>query len=48
MQVLLILLSPPGLWGYHGTLLAVVHAPELVELSKVHIGLHAAILTWRE
>lgn len=32
----------------HHALLAVVHAPESVELSKVHIGLHTAILSgWK-
>ena len=37
-----------GLRRCHHTLLAVVHAPEAVELGKVHVGLHAAVLAGRE
>lgn len=32
----------------HHTLLAMVHAPEAVELGKVHVGLHAAVLAGRQ
>ena len=40
--------SAAGLRRRHHTRLAVVHAPEAVELGKVHVGLHAAILARRE
>lgn len=38
-------LPRPQLWSCHHTLLAVVHAPEAVELCEVHVGIDSAILT---
>lgn len=38
----------PGLQRRRHTLLAMVHAPEAVKLSKVHVRLYAAILAGRE
>lgn len=37
-----------GLRCRHHTLLAMVHTPEAVKLSKVHVGLDAAVLAGRE
>lgn len=47
-EVLLRLPSVPRLRRRHHALLAVVHAPEAVELGEVHVGLHAAVLAGRE
>lgn len=47
-KVLLRLHSTAGLRRHHHTLLAMVHAPEAVELRKVHVRLDAAILAGRE
>lgn len=47
-KVLLGLHAAAGLRRHHHTLLAMVHAPEAVELRKVHVRLDAAILAGRE